>query len=87
MAIFSVTDLDADLATCAAANGGVCEDDTLLWIKRLRDAAPSGGEEGEIDIGTGEVPVIVGGGAEELGITAGPKFNYGRTSWIDVVPD
>ena len=30
-------------------------------------------------------PVVVGGGSVERGRTAGPKFNYGRMSWTDVV--
>jgi PilY1 beta-propeller domain len=67
---------------------GGCKDYYKLLEKllALQDSYQNSGD-GTVDGGEGDIPVIVGGGAESQGVTVGPGFNYGRQTWTTVVPD
>ncbi len=94
--LLGIEDLDAELAAnvyCAdkkVGGNGQCKNYYKLLEKlvKLRDENP--GTTGTIDTGLGGssgAPIIMGGGAENQGVTAGPQFEYGRMTWTDIVPN
>ncbi|MCX2980204.1 hypothetical protein EYC98_04900 [Halieaceae bacterium IMCC14734] len=85
-----ITDVDQEISRCDLT--GLCSNQfyqdlqalaAIEALLRYGDGIDTGGGLDSTD----GVPNIVGGSAENLGITVGPNYFPGRRTWVDIIAD